>query len=165
NFDGEVAIDARISGTLSDPNVSGVATLRDISASSGASPISLDAGAGRVAFSGNRLTLENFTARAGGGAARISGGVTLAAFKPVDWRFEISANDAEVVWQEIRATANANLTLTGTPRDQTLSGRVSITGAEFTSDLSLDEIGERGHLNLGPLFKGPLCSRATLAPH
>ncbi|HKC88153.1 MAG TPA: translocation/assembly module TamB domain-containing protein, partial [Blastocatellia bacterium] len=164
NFDGEVEIDARISGSLSDPNVSGVATLRDISASSGASPIAIDAGAGRVAFSGNRLTIENFTARAGGGAARISGGATLAAFRPVEWRFEISADDAEVVWQTIRATANANLTLTGTPQGQTLSGRVSITGAEFTSDLSLDEIGERGHLNLGPLFKGRLRSGAAIAP-
>ena len=70
NFDGEVMIDARIGGTLNDPKVSGEATLRDISASSGASPIALDGGSGRVVLSGDRLTFENFSARAGGGMAQ-----------------------------------------------------------------------------------------------
>ncbi len=150
-LDGEVVIDARIGGSLNEPNVAGAATLRGVSVSSPGSPISLDGGSGRVALSGDRLTLENFTARAGGGSVRISGGATLAALRPVQWRFDIAANDAEVLWQGVRAAADANLTLSGTPQGQTLSGRLSIPAAEYAAEISLVEIGERGRLRFGPL--------------
>src|SRR5262245_8542 len=161
NFDGEVTIDARIGGALNDPKVSGVATLSGFSASSGASPIAIDEGAGRVVLSGDRLTFENFTARAGGGAARISGGVTLAAFRPVEWRFEIAADDAEVLWQGVRATVNAKLTLPGTPQGQTLSRPVIIPTAEYASEFSLSQLGEGGRLNLGRFGLGRFASRPS----
>ena len=93
-----------------------------------------------MVLSGNRLTVENFTARAGGGSAQISGGATLSAFRPTEWRFDITANDAEALWRGVQAAIDANLTLTGTPQGQTLSGRVTITTAEYTSsELSLVE--------------------------
>jgi hypothetical protein len=74
-----------------------------------------------VVLSGNRLTVENFTARAGGGSAQINGGATLTAFRPTEWRFEITAKDAEALWRGVRAAIDANLTLTGTPQGQTIS--------------------------------------------
>ena len=150
NLDGEVNVDARIGGSINDPNLSGVATLRDISVSTPDAPITLDGGSGRVVLSGNRLTVENFTARAGGGSTQISGGATLSAFRPTEWRFDITANDAEALWRGVQAAIDANLTLTGTPQGQTLSGRVTITTAEYTSsELSLVELGERGRLRFG----------------
>ncbi|HZF40965.1 MAG TPA: translocation/assembly module TamB domain-containing protein [Blastocatellia bacterium] len=151
NLDGEVMVDARISGSLNDPNVAGAATLHDISFSTPDAPITLDGGSGRVVLAGNRLTVENFTARAGGGSAQISGGATLTAFRPTEWRFDITANDAEALWRGVRAAIDANLTLTGTPQGQTLSGRVAIPAAEYaSSELSLVELGERGRLRFGP---------------
>jgi len=94
-----------------------------------------------VTLSGNQLTVENFTARVGGGSAQISGGATLAAFRPTEWRFDIKANDAEALWRGVRAAIDANLTLSGTPQGQTLSGRVTIPVAEYTSsELSLVEL-------------------------
>ena len=90
------------------------------------------------------------TARAGGGSTQISGGATLSAFRPTEWRFDITANDAEALWRGVQAAIDANLTLTGTPQGQTLSGRVTITTAEYTSsELSLVELGERGRLRFG----------------
>ncbi|HEY6402939.1 MAG TPA: translocation/assembly module TamB domain-containing protein, partial [Blastocatellia bacterium] len=150
NLDGEVIIDAHISGSINDPKVRGSATLRDIAVSAPDSPITLDGGSGRVVLSGDRLTIENFTARAGGGSAQISGAATLTAFRPTEWRFDITANDAEAMWRGVRAVIDANLTLSGTPQSQTLSGRVSIPGAEYaSSELSLTELGERGRLRFG----------------
>jgi outer membrane protein insertion porin family len=150
-LDGEVSIDARVNGSINDPNVTGAATMRDISISTPDAPITLDGGSGRVVLSGNRLTVENFTARVGGGSAQISGGATLAAFRATEWRFDITANDAEATWRGIRAAIDANLTLSGTPQGQTLSGHVSIPAAEYaSSDLSLVELGERGRLRFGP---------------
>src|SRR5262249_58470089 len=102
---------------------------------------------GRVVLSGARLTVENFTARAGGGSAQISGGATLTALRPTEWRFDITAKEAEALWRGVRAAIDANLTLTGTPQSQTLSGRVTIPAAEYTSsELSLVELGEQGRL-------------------
>ncbi len=161
NFDGEIEIDARIGGSLSEPNISGSATLREISVSSGASPIAIDGGSGRIVLSGDRLTIENFSARAGGGSTRINGGVTLERLRPVEWKFEISAEGAEVLWQSVRATADATLTLTGTPQSQKLSGRVTIPTAEYTSDFSLSDLGERGALKLGGFGLGGITSRST----
>jgi outer membrane protein insertion porin family len=146
-LDGEVMVDARISGSISDPNVAGAATLRDISVSTPDAPITLEGGSGRVVLSGARLTVENFTARAGGGSAQISGGATLTALRPTEWRFDITAKEAEALWRGVRAAIDANLTLTGTPQGQTLSGRVTIPAAEYTSsELSLVELGEQGRL-------------------
>jgi outer membrane protein assembly complex protein YaeT len=158
NLDGEVMVDARISGSINDPNVAGAATLRDISFSTPDAPIAFDGGSGRVVLSADRLTVESFTARAGGGSAQISGGATLTAFRPADWRFDITANDAEATWRGVRAAIDANLTLTGTPQGQTLSGRVAIPAAEYaSSELSLVELGERGRLRFGPFggIRGP----------
>ncbi|HEU0114777.1 MAG TPA: translocation/assembly module TamB domain-containing protein, partial [Thermomicrobiales bacterium] len=144
NLDGAVTIDARIGGSINDPHVAGEATLGDISVSAPDAPIALDGGSGRVVLSGNRLTVENFTARAGAGSARLSGAATLTGFRPSEWRFDITANDAEALWRGVRAAIDANLTLTGTPQGQTLSGHVSIPAAEYaSSDLSLAELGER----------------------
>jgi outer membrane protein assembly complex protein YaeT len=165
NLDGEVMIDARIGGSINDPNLTGVATLRDISASAPDAPITIDGGSGRVVLSGNRLTVENFTARAGGGSAQISGGATLTAFRPTEWRFDITSNDAEALWRGVRAAIDANLTLTGTPQGQTLSGRVAIPAAEYaSSELSLVELGERGRLRFGPFGGVSGASRGPTIP-
>src|SRR5262245_31681747 len=165
NLDGEVTVDARVGGSINDPNLTGAATLRDISVSSPDAPITLDGGSGRVVLSGNRLTVENFTARAGGGSAQISGGATLASFRPTEWRFDITAKDAEALWRGVRAAIDANLTLTGTPQGQTLSGRVAIPVAEYTSsELSLVELGERGRLRFSPFGGSRGAARGPTIP-
>ncbi|MGE0130798.1 MAG: translocation/assembly module TamB domain-containing protein [Blastocatellales bacterium] len=148
-LDGSATVNARIGGTLADPQITGEALLRDISASTLDAPITLDEGGGRIVLSGNRLTLENFTARAGDGVVRISGGATLTQFNPSEWRFDIAANGVDALWREIRATADANLTLTGTPQGQTLSGQITVSQADYTSDFSLADLGEGGRIRFG----------------
>jgi autotransporter translocation and assembly factor TamB len=148
NLAGDVMIDARISGSINEPNVFGAATMRDISVSAPDAPIALDGGTGRVVLSGSRLTVENFTARAGGGSAQISGGATLTGLKPAEWRFGITANGAEAMWRGVRAAVDADLTLSGTPQDQTLSGRVTIPMAEYASRAAQVQPLRRGRRRL-----------------
>jgi len=154
DFDGEAVVNARIGGAFNDPRLTGEAILRDISVSSPASPITIEEGSGRITLSGDRLTLENFTARAGDGVVRINGGVTIAQFKPSEWRFDIIADNADVLWRGIRATADANLTLTGAPQAQRLSGVITIPQGDFTSDFSLTELGGSGRLRIGGVGGG-----------
>lgn len=153
-LDGTVVINAQIGGTLADPRVTGEAQLSGITASSLDAPITLEEGSGRVVLSGDRLTLENFTARAGDGSVRINGSATLAQFKPSEWRFDIAASNANLLWRGVRATADANLTLTGTPQSQTLNGAVTISQAEYTSNFSLSDLGERGRISFGGAGSG-----------
>ncbi|MBO0725557.1 MAG: translocation/assembly module TamB domain-containing protein, partial [Blastocatellia bacterium] len=65
----------------------------------------------------------------------------------------------------VRAAIDANLTLTGTPQGQTLSGRVSIPAAEYaSSELSLVELGERGRLSFGPFGGAGGAGRGSKIP-
>ncbi len=163
-MEGEVAIDARVGGSVNDPRLTGSATLRGVSASSSALPITLDEGSGRVVLTGKELTVENFTARAGAGSVRINGSVTLERFRPSEWRFDIALNDADIPWQGATATANATLTLTGTPQGQTLSGKITIPLAEYTSDFSLTELGERGRFRFGGIRAGGITTSSGVPP-
>lgn len=141
-LDGSVAIDARIGGVFGNPSLSGEATLSGITATTLDAPVTLEGGSGRVTLSGNRLTLENFTARAGDGSVRINGSATLDQFRLSEWRFDIVANDADALWRGFRATADATLTLAGTPQGQALSGQVNVSQADYASDFSLSDLVE-----------------------
>ncbi|MGH9937499.1 MAG: translocation/assembly module TamB domain-containing protein, partial [Blastocatellia bacterium] len=163
-FDGEAVVNARIGGVFNDPRLTGEAILRNISVSSPAAPITMEEGSGRITLSGDRLTLENFSARAGDGVVRINGAVTTARFKPGEWRFDIIADDADVLWRGIRATADAKLTLTGTPQAQQLSGAVTIPQGDFTSDFSLTELGGSGRLRIGGAGGGGITARGGAFP-
>lgn len=156
---GVAEIDARIGGTFNDPRLAGEARLRDVSVSSLDSPVTIEEGAGRIVLSGNRLTLENFTARAGDGSLQVSGATTLAQLRPAEWRYEITANNADVFWEGLRATASGQLTLVGTPQGQKLSGAITIPQADYASDFSLNELAERGRFNLGRLGGGGITAR------
>ncbi|MGH9935766.1 MAG: translocation/assembly module TamB domain-containing protein, partial [Blastocatellia bacterium] len=156
---GVVEIDARVGGTFNDPRLAGEARLRNVSLISADSPVTLEEGNGRIIFSGNRLTLENFTARAGDGSLQAQGEMTLAQFRPTEWRSEFTANNVDVLWQGLRATANGQLTLAGTPQGQKLSGAITIPLADYTSGLSLGDLSERGRISFGGLGGGEITAR------
>lgn len=149
---GSAAINARLGGTAGDPRLSGEIQLRDILFSS--APVTLEDGNGRIALSGDRLTLENFTARAGDGSVQANGSITLAQLRPNEWRFDISANYIDVFWQEIRGIADGKLALAGTPEGQTLSGTITIPSAEYTTRFTLDELGGRGSFSFSDVGGG-----------
>lgn len=152
---GTVTIDARASGTFSNPQLNGDVRLTNLSFSTLDSPVTLEEGNGRIALAGNRVVLENFTARAGDGTVQAGGTLTLAQLQPEQWQFTIKANDVDVLYRGVRATADAQLQLAGTQQSQTLSGTVTVPLAEYTSDFNFTETaGGRGGLSFGGFKSG-----------
>ena len=151
--DGKVLIDAHISGTTSQPALSGQATLQDIGFTALDAPVNLEGGNGRIVFAGNRITLENFVANANDGMLEIKGAATLKGLQPDEWRFDATAQEVNILYAGARANANATLTLRGTPNRQTLSGSVNLPLVEYTRDFGVDGAFSNagGSINFGGL--------------
>lgn len=162
--DGMIAIDARLGGTTSTPQLSGQATLQNISFSSLNAPVAIEEGNGRIALASDRITLENFTARANDGTLEVKGGITLKGLTPGEWNFDATAQDVNLLYAGARATANANLNLRGTPDSQTLSGIVNLPLLEYTTNFGVDgAFGSAGSsINFGGLG-GDIVSSGTAA--
>lgn len=134
---GTVKIDARLDGTVSDPRLAGEIVANNLSFTGVDLPVSIEEGNGRIVLGGDRITLENFTARANDGTFNISGAVNLTQLQPKDWRFVATANNVDVLYQGAQALVNGNFELAGTPDGQLLSGTVSIPEGEYTTNLDL----------------------------
>ncbi len=162
--DGMITIDARLAGTTSDPQLAGQATLQNISFSSLNAPVAIEEGSGKITLASDRITLENFTARANDGTLEVKGSITLKGLRPGEWNFDATAQDVNMLYAGARATGNAKLNLRGTPDSQLLSGTVNLPLVEYTTNFGVDgAFGSAGSsINFGGLG-GDIVSSGTAA--
>lgn len=140
-LDGTVAINnVRLSGTFDQPDLSGEILLNRIGVASPDAPATIEEGVGRILLSNDKATLESFRARISDGSLEVSGATTLAEFRATEWKYDVKATNVDILYQEVRATVNGNLTLTGTPEGQLLGGRVDVTDAEYTGNIDLGSL-------------------------
>ena len=132
---GTIAVDTRLTGTLSDPRLAGEIRLEQISASGADLPLGIFNGNGRIVMAADRITLESFKAQANDGNLNVSGEVRLSGLKPQDWHFTAVANNVNVIEGGASIIANANLDLTGNTDRQVLSGTVNIPEGDYTTNL------------------------------
>lgn len=141
---GTVAVDARLEGTVSDPWLGGEITLTGVSFEGTDLPINIQGGNGRIALAGDRITLENFTARSNDGSVAASGSVTLAQLRPQEWNFTLTADRVDVLYGGAQVTLDANLNLNGTKDRQVLGGTVTIPEGEYTTNFNLQSLAGGG---------------------
>jgi outer membrane protein assembly complex protein YaeT len=149
---GTVTVDARLTGTASDPRLGGEIRLDKLSANGVDLPVAIENGNGRIVLGGDRITLESFTAQANDGTLTAGGSMTLAGLQPKDWHFTLAANNVNVLYEGASIIANANLDLTGTADRQVLSGTVNIPEGEYTTNLDFGSLaggGGGGGLSFG----------------
>lgn len=137
---GAMKVDARLTGTFDEPKLDGKVDINGFGLSSTELPIFISNGAGNFLLSGAQITLEKFTAEANDGRIEITGQTKLEQLRPKEWRYDIKATNAEIVYQEIAATINGSLALAGTPDGQTLSGQVTIPQAEYIPRFDIDNL-------------------------
>src|SRR5262249_8893088 len=143
-----MAIDARADGTAGDPRLNGRVDIAGFGLSSSAQPIFITDGSGSITLSGDQLRLDKFTANANEGTIEVTGVTKLNQLRPQEWKYTIKANDAEVILQEISGDISGNLTLTGTPEGQQLSGTISIRQAEYRPNVDVDNLAVGGDTSL-----------------
>ncbi|HKP86933.1 MAG TPA: translocation/assembly module TamB domain-containing protein [Blastocatellia bacterium] len=135
---GAVTVDARLTGTTSDPRLAGEIRMDKLSASGTDLPVAIEDGNGRIVLAGDRITIESFTARANEGTLTAGGSMTLDQLRPKDWHFTLAANRVDVIYEGAHVIANANLDLTGTSDRQVLSGTINIPEGEYTTNLDVN---------------------------
>jgi len=131
-----------IRGNLQDPNISGRLQFSKASLSYSDLPYVVDNANGSIAFDRNRATIERLTAETSGGTIAFTGsldfGAALDSGTALVYRLQAEARRVRVrLPQDLSATFDASLRLTGASDASTLSGSVTLNRAAFNphSDL------------------------------
>jgi outer membrane protein insertion porin family len=154
---GSAEVDARLTGTFDDPKTQGRIDFNKFGLSMGESPIFISNGSGRFTLSGDQIILEKFTSDANDGRIEAEGSIKLDKLRPKEWLYNIKVDNAVIAYQEVTATINGGLTLTGTPEGQTLAGQIAIPQAEYIPSIDIDNValGGGGAISLGSLYGPP----------
>jgi translocation and assembly module TamB len=123
---GAAQINAGIEGTLSNPRITGRASVDSAAASYGDFPAGLSQVRGEFIFDRNRMVFENLTAEAGGGRL-IIGGTMSYGQGPLRYDLNARASSVRVRYPEgMSWLAGGTLRFAGTTQSAVLSGRVQV---------------------------------------
>jgi outer membrane protein assembly complex protein YaeT len=147
-FSGTVAINARIDGSANHPQLAGDVRINGFALSTLDPSFNIEDGNGRILLSGDSVTLESFTARANDGSINANGTLTLAKLQPKEWRFGLNAKEIIVFYQGAQVMLDGDLTLTGTPQGQLVSGKVTIPQAEYRTEFDFESLTASGRSGL-----------------
>ncbi len=147
-FGGTVSINARLEGSVKEPQLAGDVSINGLSFFSFDPLFNIEDGNGRILLSGEKVTLDSFTALANDGKINANGTLTLAQFQPKEWRFGFNASDIILFYQGAQVTLNGDLSLTGTPQGQLLSGKVTIPQAEYRTAFDFESLASTGKSGL-----------------
>ena len=137
----EVAV--RVTGTYERPRLNGTASVAGGS-------FSLLIGNERwtvanvkslVRFSSNQAQIDSMTGTMGGGHVSVTGGALLEGFTLSRFLFNVHGDNVTVPYPEnFRTTANLDLEIKGTSREQLIGGVVNVRRAEYTEDIELADL-------------------------
>jgi translocation and assembly module TamB len=137
----EVAV--RVTGTYEQPRINGTASVNGAS-------ISLLLGNERwaisnlksvVRFTSNQAQIESMSGTLGGGRLTATGGALIEGFTLARFLFNIHGVEVTAPFPEdFRTTADIDLEIKGTPREQLVSGMINVRRAEYTKDIELADL-------------------------
>jgi translocation and assembly module TamB len=142
---GVANLQVSIRGNLQNPNMNGRLQLSKASLSYSDLPYVVDNAAGSIAFDRNRATIEKLTAETSGGTITFTGsldfGAALESGTALVYRLQAEARRVRVrLPQDLSATFDASLRLTGASDASTLSGSVTLNRASFNPRSDLGQL-------------------------
>lgn len=138
---GSVTLNAAVGGTRAKPSVNGQLQLKDASFNMLEVPNGVSDANGTVAFNGTEATIQNITARSGGGKITLSGNVGYGG-PQMDFRVQARADQVHVLYpQSLTTTVSAQISLVGTTASSLASGTVRIS-----------EVAMHSHSDLGSML-------------
>jgi translocation and assembly module TamB len=163
---GAAQVDARITGTMSRPNINGRAHLENALLGYGDLPVSLSNVTGDVVFNRSRLVFSNMQANAGGGSLRLAGAVDYGReAAPVS--YEISAQAEHVRIRYPVGTSwltDGDVRFAGTTQGAQLTGQVVIERLLLSNavDLAAMMLAARQAPGAGPGVTSPFLRNLQL---
>jgi translocation and assembly module TamB len=137
----EVAV--KITGTYETPRLNGTASVT-------AGSFSLLVGNERwtitnlktlVRFTANQAQIDSMTGTLGGGHVSATGGALLDGFTLTRFLFNVNGDNVIVPYPEnFRTTADIDLEIKGTSREQLIGGAVNVKRSEYTEDIELADL-------------------------
>jgi len=120
-----------VGGAWKKPRFSGGLTLNEGTIGVKGLPQNLRVLSAYLYIDEDRLTLEEFTARMGGGSVSSKGVLYLDGIRPKRFYFDTLASNVNVSLKGVTATVNGNVILKGEPSGQTLFGEVNVRKAVY----------------------------------
>jgi translocation and assembly module TamA len=147
---GPAEMDVDVNGPLFDPSVDGTVTVTDARLRVRDMPIVITDVKARLLLDETSIRVAEASALLGGGTIALSGGGALQGLRLRDLNLSIAARGVAVrypvggttgsrLWSELKARADAELTLTGRPGSFQLAGTVDADRALYDSDIFLEE--------------------------
>jgi translocation and assembly module TamB len=132
---GQLRFNINTYGQRSNPNVEGLVNIVNASFTTVDIPIGLQNGNGVLTITKDRLDITQFQGTVGGGELTATGGIV---YRPA-LRFDVglAGRGMRVLYNNIRASLNSNLALTGTRDAAQLTGQVRVTDVQFTPSFDL----------------------------
>ncbi len=131
---GQAVLTAEISGTVSNPIVSGRMTMDGGRIRHTAIPHALEGLSGAVTFDSQGASLDGLRARLGGGDVVFGGRVDVEGYRPRGLDLTLTGRNMRLRFPEgMRSLVDATLSLTGTPEAAVLGGDVLVRSALYTA--------------------------------
>jgi translocation and assembly module TamB len=136
----------RINGTFEVPRVIGTASLNNanVSVLLGNERWTVSNVKAALRFTASQAQIDSLTGMLGGGRVQASGGALLEGFTVSRFLINLHADDVTVPFPEgFRSTADADVEVRGSSREQLISGVVNLRRTEYTQDIELADIVNR----------------------
>lgn len=137
----EVAV--RVTGTYERPRLNGTASLAgaSIAVLLGNERWTISNLKSVVRFTSNQAQIDSLTGTMGGGRISATGGALLQGFTVSRFLFNIHGDDVTVPFPEnFRTTADLDLEIRGSAREQLVGGVVNVRRTEYTEDIELADL-------------------------
>jgi translocation and assembly module TamB len=137
----EVAV--RVSGSYERPRLNGTASVAggSVSLLIGNERWTIGNVKALVRFTSNQAQIETATGTMGGGHISATGGALLEGFTLSRFLFNIRGDNVTAPYPEnFRTTADLNLEIKGTSREQLIGGTVNLRRTEYTQDIELADL-------------------------
>jgi translocation and assembly module TamB len=140
---GTADVAVRVTGSYEQPRLNGTAsvTAGSIAILLGNERWTISNLKSLVRFSSNQAQIDSLTGTMGGGHVSVTGGALLDGFTVSRFLFNINGNDVTVPFPEnFRTTADLDLEIKGSQREQLIGGLVNVRRSEYTEDIELADL-------------------------
>jgi len=136
---GRLAVEAHVGGTAEEPELLGDGRLEEAGFQLRGGQAAFEGLRGELAFSQNKILVDDLSGALNGGRIAFSGEVELHRFMPARLRLEAQLDEVPVaVPASLPAVLSGRLEAAGTPEETTLTGRLHVLRARYTENVDLE---------------------------
>lgn len=140
---GSADVAVRVTGSYESPRLNGTAAVNNgsISVLLGNDRWTISNLKSLVRFTSNQAQIDSLTGTMGGGRVSITGGALLEGLTVSRFLFNIHGDEVSVPFPEnFRTTADLDLEIRGSAREQLVGGVVNVRRTEYTEDIELADL-------------------------